>query len=44
MTKGFDAHYNPISGRVQNSVRYQGEMPALYAFNKCMVGKGISLG
>jgi uncharacterized coiled-coil protein SlyX len=44
MTKGFDAYYNPISGRVQNNVRYQGEMPALYAFNKCMVGKGISLG
>ncbi|KLN52624.1 hypothetical protein [Variovorax paradoxus] len=44
MTKGFDAHYNPISGRVQNNVRYQGEMPALYAFNKWMVGKGISLG
>lgn len=44
MIKGLDAHYNPISGRVQNNVRYQGEMPALYAFNKCMVGKGISLG
>ncbi|CAN7597005.1 hypothetical protein LJR069_004419 [Variovorax paradoxus] len=44
MTKGFDAYYNPISGRVQNNVRYQGEMPALYAFNKCMVGKGIPLG
>ena len=43
MTKGFDAYYNPITGRVQNNVRYQGEMPALYAFNKCMVGKGISL-
>ncbi|CAN7724956.1 hypothetical protein LJR161_006110 [Variovorax paradoxus] len=44
MTKGFDAHYNPISGRVQNNVRYQGEMLALYAFNKCLVDKGISLG
>jgi hypothetical protein len=43
MTKGFDAHNNPISGRVQNNVRYQGEMPARYAFNKCMVGKGMSL-
>lgn len=44
MTKGFDAYYNPITGRVQNNVRYQGEMPALYAFNKCMVSKGISIG
>lgn len=44
MTKGFDAYYNPVSGHVRNNVRYQGEMPALYAFNKCMVGKGVSLG
>ncbi len=44
MTKGFDAYYNAITNRVQNNVRYQGEMPALYAFNKCMVSKGISVG
>lgn len=43
MTKGFDAYYNQITGRVQNNVRYQGEMPALYAFNKCLVGKGFSV-
>lgn len=44
LTKNFDAYYNPITGRIQNNVRYQGEMPALYAFNKCIVRKGISVG
>jgi len=41
--KRFDAYYNPGNGLVQNNARYNGEMPALYAFNKCMVAKGFPL-
>lgn len=38
---GFDAYYNPASGRVENNVMYNGQRPALYAFNKCMSAKGV---
>jgi len=40
---GFDAYYNPGNGRVMNNVRYNGEAPALYAFNKCMASQGFPL-
>jgi len=40
MTKGFDAHYNPISGRVQNNVRDQGEMPAFLRAQQMHGGQG----
>jgi hypothetical protein len=40
---GFDAFYNPGTGKVQNNVVYNGERPALYAFNKCMSARGIPL-
>lgn len=39
----FDAYYNVASGLVQNNVRLSGEMPALYAFNKCMASQGWPL-
>lgn len=39
----FDAYYNAANGRVMNNVQYQGEVPALYAFNKCMSSRGISI-
>jgi hypothetical protein len=42
--KGFDAYYNPGSGLVTNNVMYNGQRPALYAFNKCMTTKGMPLG
>lgn len=37
---GFETNYNPASGRVKNNVMYNGERPAMYAFNKCMNSKG----
>lgn len=40
---GFDAYYNPSTGRVENNVMYVGQRPVLYAFNKCMVSKGVPL-
>ncbi|MFM0687358.1 hypothetical protein PQQ77_15375 [Paraburkholderia strydomiana] len=40
---GFDAYYNPASGRVMNNVQYNGQVPALYAFNKCMASQGFPL-
>jgi len=39
----FDAYYNPASGRVQNNAIYQGSMPAVYEFNKCMSSLGFPL-
>ncbi|HEX7683857.1 MAG TPA: hypothetical protein VF446_10045 [Trinickia sp.] len=39
----FDAYYNPGNGRVMNNVRYNGEAPALYMFNKCMASQGFPL-
>jgi hypothetical protein len=43
MAQEFDAFYNPGNGQVQNNVRFQGQRPALYAFNKCMTERGIPL-
>jgi uncharacterized coiled-coil protein SlyX len=40
---GFDAFYNPASGRVQNNIIYNGGLPAVYAFNKCMTDNGWPL-
>lgn len=39
----FDAFYNPASGRVQNNNIYNGGLPAVYAFNKCMTSQGFPL-
>ena len=39
----FDAYYNPASGRVENNVTFNGQRPALYAFNKCMNANGTPL-
>ena len=40
----FDAYYNPGTGRVVNNAIYNGSMPALYEFNKCVTSQGWSLG
>ena len=39
----FDAFYNPATGRVQNNNLYNGGMPAVFAFNKCMNARGFPL-
>ena len=39
----FDAFYNPANGHIENNVLYNGQRPALYAFNKCMTKLGFSL-
>ena len=39
----FDAFYNPATGRVQNNNLYNGGIPVVYAFNKCMTSLGFPL-
>jgi outer membrane murein-binding lipoprotein Lpp len=39
----FDAYYNPANGRVMDNVQYNGQMPARFAFNKCMMTSGWPL-
>jgi outer membrane murein-binding lipoprotein Lpp len=39
----FDAYYNANTGRVQNNTTLNGELPAVYTFNKCMADNGIPL-
>jgi hypothetical protein len=39
---GFDAFYNPASGRVQNNNQYV-DQSAVYAFSKCMASHGWPL-
>ncbi len=39
----FDAYFDPVTGTVKNNVMYNGDMPALYAFRKCMIQQGFSL-
>lgn len=41
--KSFDAFYNQETGRVINNVQFQGGVPALFVFNKCMSDQGIPL-
>lgn len=39
----FDAFYNPATGTVKNNAIYNGSLPALYEFNKCLSSKGFPL-
>jgi hypothetical protein len=39
---GFDAYYNPGTGRVINNDQFV-DQRAVYAFNKCMASKGVPL-
>lgn len=41
--RGFDAFYNPGSGRVENNAILVGQAPAKFAFYKCMAENGIPL-
>jgi hypothetical protein len=41
--KKFDAFYNSAAGRVENSAFLDGDLPALYQFNKCMASQGFPL-
>lgn len=41
---GFDAFYNPATGRVQNNNMYNGGRPAAFFFDKCMTSLGFPLG
>jgi hypothetical protein len=38
--KKFDAFYNSAAGRVENNAFLDGDLPALYQFNKCMASQG----
>jgi hypothetical protein len=42
-SKGFDAFYNPATGRLENNVVYAGGREPLFRFNKCMVQQGFPL-
>ena len=39
----FDAFYNPAFGVVQNNAQSNGDMKALFVFNKCMAEQGYPL-
>jgi len=39
----FDAYYNTASGRVENNNIYNGGVPAVFEFNKCMTSQGFPL-
>ena len=41
--KKFDAFYNSAAGRVVNNAFLDGDLPALYQFNKCMASQGFPL-
>ena len=41
--KKFDAFYNSAAGRVENNAFLDGDLPALYQFNKCMASQGFPL-
>jgi hypothetical protein len=41
--RGFDAFYNPASGRVENNGYRNGDLPPLYEFNKCMASQSVPL-
>jgi hypothetical protein len=42
-SKGFDAYYNPATGRVENNAALIGDKESLSRFNKCMAQQGIPL-
>jgi hypothetical protein len=39
----FDAYYNTAAGRVENNNIYNGGLPAVFEFNKCMTTQGFPL-
>lgn len=39
----FDAFYNPANGRVENNNLYNGGVPAVFFFKKCMTTQGFPL-
>lgn len=39
----FDAFYNPSTGNIQNNAQSNGDMKALFVFNKCMAEQGFAL-
>ena len=40
-SKGFDAYYNPATGRVENNAALIGDKESLSRFNKCMAEQGV---
>jgi hypothetical protein len=40
VSKNFDAHYNPATGRVENNAVYVGDTEPHFQFNKCMAHQG----
>lgn len=40
---GFDAYYNPATDRVLDNTTMNGQLPARYAFQKCMASRGYPL-